>query len=196
VVDYGGIVSPDGQNFLKCARSLGDAKYKVGPRSQHLICAEPDVFRRELTDEDDIIVMGSDGVWDVLSDQKACEIALKALKENPGKPHLAAKAVALGAYQAESEDNICAAVLLLKRRPGPEPEKLAAWSATASRRSTAPAPQCGLSNATSPLSTAPLAAASAADWAPRAETSSMKARTKGRRIHRSLGKPIISGISP
>ncbi|KOO30174.1 hypothetical protein Ctob_007387, partial [Chrysochromulina tobinii] len=118
VVDYGGIVSPDGQNFLKCARSLGDAKYKVGPRSQHLICAEPDVFRRELTDEDDIIVMGSDGVWDVLSDQKACEIALKALKENPGKPHLAAKAVALGAYQAESEDNICAAVLLLKRRPG------------------------------------------------------------------------------
>jgi len=117
VVDYGGVVSPDGSNFLKCARSLGDSKYKLGPREQHLICAEPDVFTHTLTDEDDLVVMASDGVWDVLSDQKACELALRALKENPGKPHLAAKAVSLGAYQAESEDNICAAVLLLKRRP-------------------------------------------------------------------------------
>ena len=117
LIDYGGIVSPDGSNFLKCARSLGDVRYKGGPREKHLICAEPEVFTRGLAPADELLIMGSDGVWDVISDQKACDIVMKSLAENPGKPHLAAKALCLGAYQAESEDNICATVLLLSRRP-------------------------------------------------------------------------------
>ena len=70
--------------------------------------------KRELTDDDELLIMASDGVWDVISDQKACDIVNKALKETPGKPHLAAKALCLGAYQAESEDNISASVLLFR----------------------------------------------------------------------------------
>ena len=47
-VDYGGVIAPGGGNFLKCARSLGDAQYKAGPREKHLICAEPELIRREV----------------------------------------------------------------------------------------------------------------------------------------------------
>ena len=47
-VDFGGVVAPGGGNFLKCARSIGDAQYKRGPRERHLICAEPEVRRTHL----------------------------------------------------------------------------------------------------------------------------------------------------
>ena len=48
-MDYGGVIAPGGGNFLKCARSLGDAPYKRGPRERHLICAEPELFKIDLT---------------------------------------------------------------------------------------------------------------------------------------------------
>ena len=57
--------------------------------------------------------MASDGVWDVISDQKSVEIVAKALKENDNACDQAAKALVMAAFQAESEDNICAAVMLL-----------------------------------------------------------------------------------
>ena len=61
LVDFGGVIKPGGGNYLKCARSLGDREYKVGPRERHLICAEPDIFTLELTDADEFVVMFSDG---------------------------------------------------------------------------------------------------------------------------------------
>ena len=56
-VDWGGVVAPGGGNFLKCARSLGDAPYKRGPRERHLICAEPELFKIDLVDGDEFVVM-------------------------------------------------------------------------------------------------------------------------------------------
>ena len=106
------------------------------------------MFTIELTPADEFVIMCSDGVWDVFSDEKACQIVAKALKETDnacdqavGAAHgsgtpclcvalttltldhpracacarvcvcvLQAKALCMAAYQAESEDNICAAV--------------------------------------------------------------------------------------
>ena len=36
---------------------------------------EPDVTRLRATDEDTLVVMASDGLWDVISDQEACTLA-------------------------------------------------------------------------------------------------------------------------
>ena len=46
-----GVISPEGTTYLKCTRSLGDAKYKQGPREAHLLCAEPDLFELGITGE-------------------------------------------------------------------------------------------------------------------------------------------------
>ena len=46
--EWGRVAAPDGKNFLACARSIGDSKFKVGPPERHLICATPDVFQRSL----------------------------------------------------------------------------------------------------------------------------------------------------
>jgi len=124
-VEWDRVVARDGKNMLACARSIGDSKYKVPPPegdwSEGPICVTPDVFQITLTPDDAFLVMASDGVWDVLSDQKVCEIINKALAENPEAPQDAAKAVCVAAYQAESEDNISAAIIMFKDRPAMEP---------------------------------------------------------------------------
>jgi hypothetical protein len=53
----------------------------------------------------------------VFGDDKCIEIVQKALEDNDNACDKAAKELCRRAYQAESEDNICATVLLLARRP-------------------------------------------------------------------------------
>ena len=161
-VDFGGVVAPGGGNFLKCARSIGDAQYKRGPRERHLICAEPELFKIEIAPGDEFVVMASDGVWDVISDQKSVEIVAKALKENDNACDQAAKALVMAAYQAESEDNICAAVMLLSRRPslskgGVQPTaKPAAAVDNASESSTAATTTTETTSSSTKASSAPV----------------------------------------
>ena len=106
--------------------------------------------------------MASDGVWDVISDQKSVEIVAKALKENDNACDQAAKALVMAAYQAESEDNICAAVMLLSRRPsvskgGVQPTaKPAAAVDNASESSTAATTTTETTSSSTKASSAPV----------------------------------------
>lgn len=61
---------------LSLSRSVGDLEYKQNaklPPCDQLISAVPDIqtFRREVTDE--FIVIGCDGVWDVITSQQAVD---------------------------------------------------------------------------------------------------------------------------
>lgn len=47
------------QGSLQITRSLGDRKYK-----KYISC-EPDIYEHEITNEDQMIIMASDGFWDV-----------------------------------------------------------------------------------------------------------------------------------
>jgi serine/threonine protein phosphatase PrpC len=69
-IEHGGVAAPGGGQFLKCARSLGDAAYKVGERTKQLVPAEPDVRSIKLKPADAFVLVASDGVWDVFSDQQ------------------------------------------------------------------------------------------------------------------------------
>ena len=54
---------------LAMSRSLGDAiVHTVG------VSAEPEVKEHEITDEDEFLIMGTDGVWDVIDNNQAVEI--------------------------------------------------------------------------------------------------------------------------
>ena len=88
MVSFGRVIAPDKRNFLACARSLGDGRFKqgtplAGSLTMDLVPAEPDVASHTLGPEDRFVVLASDGVWDVLSDQKACEIVADAARR-PG----------------------------------------------------------------------------------------------------------------
>lgn len=72
-----------------------------------------------LSSADHFLVVASDGVWNVFSSQRACEVVSKALAEQPGSPQGAAKALCDAAYRAESDDNIAAAVVLCSSEAAP-----------------------------------------------------------------------------
>ena len=63
---------------LAVSRSLGDMEFK---RPKPLVSADPDVSRIRLGQTDTVMVMGSDGLWDVVSDQEAVNLATKAIRE-------------------------------------------------------------------------------------------------------------------
>lgn len=55
-----------------------------------LIRTQPDVLTRELHPEDSFLLIASDGVWDVLSHQKACELVQRSLDTQLGAQNLGA----------------------------------------------------------------------------------------------------------
>jgi len=60
-----------------------------------------------IQDEDFFVVLGSDGVWDHLTDQEACDIGMQSF----GRPQESARKICQAAFDNESEDNITALVV-------------------------------------------------------------------------------------
>ena len=67
----------------------------------------------ELTDEDEFIVVGCDGVWDVLSDEEAVRIVRADVAADCA---LAAAKLRDAAYLAGSDDNISVLVVDVRKR--------------------------------------------------------------------------------
>jgi len=57
---------------LNVTRSFGDKPY------EKVLTAVPEVVQRSLVEEDEMLLIASDGVWKVISSQEAVDIALKA----------------------------------------------------------------------------------------------------------------------
>ncbi|GBG25966.1 Protein phosphatase, putative [Hondaea fermentalgiana] len=80
----GGFVNEAGRvnGNLNLSRSIGDLKYKVNedldPADQ-IITAEPDVRVFELTDEDEFFFIACDGVYDVMTNQRAVDFVFERL---------------------------------------------------------------------------------------------------------------------
>jgi len=103
----GGFISNQRVNgLLAVTRSLGDHEMKefvIGAPYTSKIKLEPKM--------DAILVLACDGVWDVLEDQKVCELA-----DGFVDPEEAAKAIANKAIEGGSSDNISVIVVYLQRR--------------------------------------------------------------------------------
>ncbi|KAH7288686.1 hypothetical protein KP509_31G037000 [Ceratopteris richardii] len=106
--------------LLALSRSIGDRYLK------QYVVSEPEVTCMLRTEEDECLILASDGLWDVVSNDTACEIARKCLlskKRNSkvqshGQEDSAAAAVAALlvklAYGRGSKDNISVVVVDLK----------------------------------------------------------------------------------
>lgn len=94
------------QGHIQVTRSIGDKVVKP-----YGVTAEPEVNEYTLYPEegDHFVVIGTDGVWDVLNDDQAVKCVLDTAKE----PGLAAKRVGSEAFGRGSDDNITAAVMFL-----------------------------------------------------------------------------------
>jgi protein phosphatase 2C family protein 2/3 len=79
-----------------------------------LLSAEPTIAEHALRDEDRFVILACDGVWDVLSNQQACDSVRSSLEGSAG-PEGAARKLAGDAFSAGSEDNISVLVAVLQQ---------------------------------------------------------------------------------
>lgn len=69
---------------LNLSRAIGDLEYKKDqdrPPEEQIICSTPDFLVQELTPEDEFIIVACDGIWDVMSNQEACDFVRPLLLE-------------------------------------------------------------------------------------------------------------------
>jgi len=89
---------------LSMTRSLGDAAFK---NPVPLSSPEPEVRVLPITDKDLFMVLATDGIWAVLSNQEVVDLAGKHWSD----PEEAAKTIVRTAFQKGSDDNLTAIVI-------------------------------------------------------------------------------------
>ncbi|KAG2634469.1 probable protein phosphatase 2C 68 [Panicum virgatum] len=96
---------------LAMSRAIGDGYLKP------YVCSVPEVTVADLADGDECLILASDGLWDVVSNEAACEVARACLRR--GREKWCAEAAALLtklALARRSADNVSVVVVDLRRK--------------------------------------------------------------------------------
>lgn len=56
------------EGVLAVTRAIGDRRLKK------YVCSAPEISERKLTEDDEYLILASDGVWDVMSSQDAVDV--------------------------------------------------------------------------------------------------------------------------
>lgn len=104
---------------LNVARALGDWHMEGlkhmdgGPLS-----AEPELMSTKLTSEDEFLILGCDGVWDVFMSQNAVDFARRRLQEH-NDPVQCSEDLVNEALKRKSGDNLAVVVVCFQQQPPP-----------------------------------------------------------------------------
>ncbi|KAK4747716.1 hypothetical protein SAY87_014302 [Trapa incisa] len=113
---------------LSVARALGDwhMKKKAGPGDSLLssscpLIAEPEVHEVILSEEDEFLIIGCDGLWDVMSSQCAVMIARRELAVH-NDPCRCSKELVREALRRDAQDNLTVVTVCFAADPPPRIE--------------------------------------------------------------------------
>lgn len=105
VRDTGGLILKSRVNgFLAVTRSLGDSYMK------DLVVGRPFTTSLEISPADEFIILACDGLWDVISDQQACEFVAECFQVSKD-PQRAAKLLCQLAMDKATTDNVTVMVV-------------------------------------------------------------------------------------
>ncbi|KAI4376926.1 hypothetical protein MLD38_014630 [Melastoma candidum] len=102
---------------LNVARALGDW-HMEGMKCGGPLSAEPELMTLSLTEEDEFLIIGCDGIWDVFRSQNAVDFARRRLQEH-NDPALCSKDLVDEALKRKSGDNLAAVVVCFQPSPPP-----------------------------------------------------------------------------
>lgn len=103
--ENGGLIMKNRVNgVLAVTRSLGDSYMK------NFVVGKPFTTSTEINSDDEFMILACDGVWDVISDIKACHVVKQSLDEF-NDPQLAAKTLCQIAMDNSTTDNITVMVV-------------------------------------------------------------------------------------
>ncbi|XP_027333903.1 probable protein phosphatase 2C 13 [Abrus precatorius] len=114
VMKSGGFIDAEGylNGTLSVSRALGDWELKVPLGSGSPLIADPDVQVVTLTEDDEFLIIGCDGIWDVMSSQNAVSIVRRGLRRHDD-PQQCAKDLVKEALRLHTTDNLTAIVICL-----------------------------------------------------------------------------------
>ncbi|XP_058772669.1 probable protein phosphatase 2C 47 [Vicia villosa] len=101
---------------LSVARALGDWHIKGSKGSKSPLSCEPELEEIVLTEEDEFLILGCDGLWDVMSSQCAVTMVRKELVQH-NDPDICAKVLVTEALQRNSCDNLTVVVVCFSEDP-------------------------------------------------------------------------------
>ncbi|KAJ0258133.1 PPM-type phosphatase domain-containing protein [Hirschfeldia incana] len=96
--------------ILSVTRALGDWDMKLPRGSRSPLIAEPEIKQIRLTEDDEFLIMGCDGIWDVLTSQEAVSIVRRGLRRHDD-PMRSARELALEALRLNTFDNLTVVVV-------------------------------------------------------------------------------------
>ncbi|KAF3447190.1 hypothetical protein FNV43_RR12370 [Rhamnella rubrinervis] len=104
---------------LNVARALGDWHMEgMKGRDGGPLSAEPELKSTKLTEEDEFLIIGCDGIWDVFMSQNAVDFARRRLQEH-NDPAICSKDLVDEALKRKSGDNLAAVVVCFQPQPPP-----------------------------------------------------------------------------
>ncbi|CAG7865216.1 hypothetical protein BRARA_I03483 [Brassica rapa] len=106
---------------LSVARALGDWHIKGTKGSLCPLSCEPELEEIVLAEEDEYLIMGCDGLWDVMSSQCAVTMVRRELMQH-NDPEKCSQALVKEALQRNSCDNLTVVVVCFSPEPPPRIE--------------------------------------------------------------------------
>lgn len=106
---------------LSVSRALGDWHMKGPKGSACPLSAEPELREINLTEDDEFLIMGCDGLWDVMSNQCAVTMARKELMIH-NDPQRCSRELVREALKRHSCDNLTVIVVCFSPDPPPRIE--------------------------------------------------------------------------
>lgn len=111
VEESGGVIEDGYLNGeLSVTRALGDWDMKRPHGSNSPLISEPEIKQITLTEEDEFLVIGCDGIWDVLTSQEAVSVVKRGLNRH-GDPARCARELVMEALRLNTFDNLTAVVV-------------------------------------------------------------------------------------
>lgn len=95
---------------LSVTRALGDWDMKLPRGSPSPLIAEPEFRQAILTEDDEFLIIGCDGIWDVMSSQHAVSIVRRGLRWHDD-PEKCARELVMEALRLKTFDNLTAIVV-------------------------------------------------------------------------------------
>lgn len=104
---------------LNVTRALGDWHMEgMKSRNGGPLSAEPELMTAKLTEEDEFLIIGCDGIWDVFRSQNAVDFARRRLQEH-NDPATCSKDLVDEALKRKSGDNLAVVVVCFHHQPPP-----------------------------------------------------------------------------
>lgn len=113
---------------LSVTRALGDWDMKMPDCSTSPLIAEPEFQQATLSEDDEFLIMGCDGIWDVMTSQHAVSVVRRGLRQHDD-PERCARELVMEAKRLETADNLTVIVVCFGSELGSPPPPPAAAAA-------------------------------------------------------------------